>query len=959
MVGLNCFPSPPSTCLKQLEHSVSLFAHSNNETSHQDRALEEEVISMIKDFEASSKCWKGSVLEEKLDEEILQIVEFFSERQEKITVELRQEISQLKGDCDVIMRWKQDAQALVDMVHVHVQDLQKKSKLQIKEKETILQFDDFQQRTSLELEDIKQGLDKLMQDGYVCKQANSKLEATVNQKLNKLQTSIDQNVQAVAQNLRLLDEFEQHKKDIEGRWRHEREKERALMMDKLETLSRLYLMGLDELRMALLNLKVGFGSKIEELAKCLDLPCDTRLRIECQLQRESEVEENMPLSRKLIEDRANKKPTSLCELEQNSSFCSTACNGNVNDAAHHQLTKSTFQERHRSDMNTGSRLKMCKQNQDEQVSSHTASHLTTQSDIMGGVMAEMQHLVEKAREMLDQIVDAKKQSTELAKEMVEGFHDWKKRSTELNQLVSGRMECMEVESMGLCKESWNSVEETAEPQTACFSAVKIDCCLRQEHLCPRAQKLAVPHTASYGEKLLSDLMNIRNITLHFVGRTTAEVRALEDSGLSLLGLMDTSNFQAYEKVHNAVKEVSNNLQEKEGLEIMRVLGDWEQLLEDDTAKARCIEQELKEVKNRVSSIICLGNTFTQDLDHHLSCSKMLIIKKEPLSQKIEAVALNKKCDCANMVILREQQEDLKKDVNCLNDKVNSLASLLEALRSNSKAPEQAEVYVKQTFESSQKLHDLAKKMMKLDSLQLDVACKVQEMQFQMKEFEASAADWGLKYDSATKVLNELETRLRMAEGLLWHKAENIGQDFSKRKQLLCLHINETGGVHMDADPEQSASSSNSEQVNNDDALKQPENRMVTLESRIEHVASAAYANLRILDAKVQQISIGIQTALEGAAMAEKKCNALGAELVKVFRNLARSSKGKCLNGTRASDGRHSRCAVRRSNIDTSLKGRGSPAQHPRRACLKSSLGSQYKEGRILRMNRLCNTFHWC
>ncbi len=41
----------------------------------------------------------------------------------------------------------------------------------------------------------------------------------------------------------------------------------------------------------------------------------------------------------------------------------------------------------------------------------------------------------------------------------------------------------------------------------------------------------------------------------------------------------------------------------------------------------------------------------------------------------------------------------------------------------------------------------------------------------------------------------------------------------------------------------------------------------------------------LLDGKVEHITVGVQSALEGAAMAESKCTALGAELVKVFRML--------------------------------------------------------------------------
>lgn len=46
-----------------------------------------------------------------------------------------------------------------------------------------------------------------------------------------------------------------------------------------------------------------------------------------------------------------------------------------------------------------------------------------------------------------------------------------------------------------------------------------------------------------------------------------------------------------------------------------------------------------------------------------------------------------------------------------------------------------------------------------------------------------------------------------------------------------------------------------------------------------------------MDSKVDRVSVGMQSAVEGAALAESKCGALGAELVKVFRMLTASNSG--------------------------------------------------------------------
>ncbi len=50
----------------------------------------------------------------------------------------------------------------------------------------------------------------------------------------------------------------------------------------------------------------------------------------------------------------------------------------------------------------------------------------------------------------------------------------------------------------------------------------------------------------------------------------------------------------------------------------------------------------------------------------------------------------------------------------------------------------------------------------------------------------------------------------------------------------------------------------------------------------------------MLDEKILQTTLGVQSAIAGAAMADSKCGALGAELVKVFRMLASCNKTSLL-----------------------------------------------------------------
>ncbi|CAK9226697.1 unnamed protein product [Sphagnum troendelagicum] len=73
-----------------------------------------------------------------------------------------------------------------------------------------------------------------------------------------------------------------------------------------------------------------------------------------------------------------------------------------------------------------------------------------------------------------------------------------------------------------------------------------------------------------------------------------------------------------------------------------------------------------------------------------------------------------------------------------------------------------------------------------------------------------------------------------------------------------------------------------------------DSKFVGLETRIEHVASATFSNFRVLDEKILQTTLGVQSAIAGAAMADSKCSVLGAELVKVFHLLASCNKTSLL-----------------------------------------------------------------
>ena len=142
-----------------------------------------------------------------------------------------------------------------------------------------------------------------------------------------------------------------------------------------------------------------------------------------------------------------------------------------------------------------------------------------------------------------------------------------------------------------------------------------------------------------------------------------------------------------------------------------------------------------------------------------------------------------------------------------------------------------------------------KKVLSLEGSQLDLSSKLDEFLDKMEGLEKSVAEWVPKYDAAARVLNEVENRLGMLETSSTHDV-NIEKRFSEL---------------VDKDPFVSYYKHMSTKINSDEIRWSPleanrsltnldtrekgvgmsvDTRIIIVESRIEHVASATYTNLR-------------------------------------------------------------------------------------------------------------------
>ncbi|EFJ10288.1 hypothetical protein SELMODRAFT_427422 [Selaginella moellendorffii] len=191
------------------------------------------------------------------------------------------------------------------------------------------------------------------------------------------------------------------------------------------------------------------------------------------------------------------------------------------------------------------------------------------------------------------------------------------------------------------------------------------------------------------------------------------------------------------------------------------------------------------------------------------------------------------------------------DTNFDNEKYSSLCGELENLGQKVRDATKSRTVI------LDKMSEMGKKIRKIENTQNDFIRSIKEVRASASDLEKQITTWEPKYDTLTGQLKDMNERLAAAESFMTLMGSDGGEGpetVEASSTTACVELLHT--------------------------------RVDTLEGRVEHVASATITNLRILDSKVEHYRVGVQSAIEGAALAESKCGVLGAELVKVFRMLA-------------------------------------------------------------------------
>ncbi|KAL2622590.1 hypothetical protein R1flu_002795 [Riccia fluitans] len=401
-----------------------------------------------------------------------------------------------------------------------------------------------------------------------------------------------------------------------------------------------------------------------------------------------------------------------------------------------------------------------------------------------------------------------------------------------------------------------------------------------------------------------------------------------------------------ERDREEVMKKSHEAQNRFSEELEKAITTWKRAMDQEVGKAKQITAGLEEERLRISQ-----NSVSGDIEHLRktddAISKLRVAVKSLEESAQISLEEKQKERSSKQDTKAKKEQDQKMEYKKLREKID------EALRR-----EQA---LKELVDES------AARVKKLEGLQTDLLQSFQEVRSSTGDLEKTASIWLPKYESAARIVHEINCKVEKLEekcktmsadeGLkqtvshhaepnfeslkdmvaggtdlkdLFRKVESGDRAQSQALSMLDARVSRlesvvvNGGdglslkleyVENRADLARSAPNSvagltetveslqrkvevlsapktgENEQttlLSGSDTAVDVNSKLTSLESRIELVASATFTNLRLLDSKVEECSANAQQALEGAVTAENKCSALGVELVKVFRMLASS-----------------------------------------------------------------------
>ncbi|KAI5072493.1 hypothetical protein GOP47_0012599 [Adiantum capillus-veneris] len=828
--------------------------------SKQFEGMQREMTSTLAETEKARRLEKQEIdalIDEKMEKRLSQRLEIVSGGKEKVIADMKNELRLLWVEVDMLSKGREEMKDTVDqLAHIaeeakhsigeeqnalkHENGMLKKQLQYFKKESTQMRADneDFKKDIELEVEHIRLSLERVKAE--------------------------EQSMKTVLDRVMECEELGRKKVEDNGD-NNESARERMLIMEKVEGISQFYLGGLEEVRSELLSFKLECVDRMGELeGHCAEIA-------KCQHEQETKgaSDAQLPLEELVLDGLESR----VSHLE--------SCYDQISNLEDDRLRILAAMEKDREETSAAlGHVASAAQKADEFVAEMVRSFSSELTTVMRQSHQIQENLAAERDMAVASAGEVKRMSEDMDREMQVAMTVISEAQAKGLQMKEGLENEISVlkESLVLEKEVIAAAAANATGAASNAEAALLEIRRMQSESIAMSEDIAeaAGHACmTYNKELECHLEEWKKMMLIEVTRAQSLVDDMEKDKQRIKGFADScgeDKWVSSEALEQYVKRTEDAVVALEG-NMKEVSASMEvhsaKMQADTEQKGARLRHDIDELREKV------GEAFTR-LE--------------------EASGKNQRLD-SDLHASLQKADDLLQNVKNLDSKMNeTLSAQAQASQSMKTLESHMSEAISAHADTAEKVDECSKRVHKLESMQLSVSSSVEGVQASTGDLQKSVAVWLQKYDAAARLLQDLDKRISTLEstglsGSSEHRLDgvDVGENMqSSQKERLFSLYNELSGFVQRMKAREDREGQGDDK---DGAGWSPvDTRLVSLEKRVVQVETETFSNLRVLDAKMEDFSVGVQTALEGASMAESKCSALGGELVKLFRMIATNRK---------------------------------------------------------------------
>ncbi|KAH7296642.1 hypothetical protein KP509_26G032200 [Ceratopteris richardii] len=844
------------------------------------------------------------LIEERIQSRLTQPMEIVSGGKEKVMAEMKEELQLLWAEVDLLIEGREKIKDNMEQLNQVAEkakeaigkehDLLKtengslKKQLQYFRKETMqLQMDsnDYKKETELEMTEFKENIRKLKQEGEDVKKSIDWLKKVQdnlihdNESLRSLVEGVrEESVVKIREAItmkRETEEYEMLRNAKDGN------RDKALM-EKVDKLSQLYLGGLEEIRLDLKNMKAACDNRIDELESQWG-------ELKRQQENNAESEESL---RGLVLDGLEMRLSHLENLLERK------------ENLDHKLSKvqsiiDTIKKEREYAASALAQVTTASQKAEE--------FLTNTLDSFQSEMTDIQ----RQSIMIQEKIQSEKEAAAAALSEVLHMRDHLEKETEA--------------TISLLSDAKSRTMQFQEGLESGREALRSSITMAEEER--EAAVLAAAGVAAAAEQADRALVEISEVRKKSISLSDHFTDALGDSHKKYNEILEDHIEECKKSILDEVSKAREHVEliEQERRKSLNDIEGWREKMRGEVDSAKILVEGIQEEKRKS---VCIAEIEAarekHDFEQHKQATNAMIEELgNAIREMVETLDSKLHTVSQQQFHAEQQDENFRKEIGELREKVEKAfmdldrlahesSQVAQELQSNRLQGEQdeharsemlqkdisaLENIIRQTAAEQVTVLD---KMERIEKTQNELVLSIEEIQSSTQELERSCVDWLQKYDVAARVLQDIEKRISSIENASLdednsdQRLENVSKchQIAPQEKLRLIRLYRELSAFLQ---KMKSSVENTENLNTDGCFEDEwskifNDKMMALDTRMKHVETDAFPKLIELETKTEELSIGIQSALDGASNAENKCSALGAELVKVFRLLASSRK---------------------------------------------------------------------